>query len=427
MKKPGNDPNHPGRSGKVTRRTMLGGLLAAGGLALYQCAEPAKVQTAPEAIKPVIPGLDALEMEGFAPLAGRKVGLITNHTGLMRDGRPGGLALKNSGKVDLRTLFSPEHGFAGALDQENIGSTTDPATDLPVHSLYGQTRKPTPQMLQGLDTLVFDIQDIGTRFYTYLSTMTLAMQAAGAAGLRFVLLDRPNPIGGLIVEGPLLDEGAESFVGIHPIPVRHGMTLGEMAMLVRTERSIPVDLRVIMMKNWRRNQWWDQTSLTWVNPSPNMRSLSAAAIYPGLGLWEMTNLSVGRGTATPFEWFGAPWIDGPGLARKLNDQRLAGVLFEPAEFTPSASKYASEPCKAVAIRLTDRQAFRSVRMGLAIARQLKQDYPGQWQRGQLNRLLGRKALAAAIERGDSLETMESLYQAELAQFMQRRQGHLLYP
>jgi CubicO group peptidase (beta-lactamase class C family) len=259
----------------------------------------------------VLNGIDVLERDGFKQLAGRRVGLITNHTGHNRDRVSTVDLLHRAGGVELVTIFSPEHGFRGVLDQVNIANATDESTGLPIRSLYGETRKPTPQMLHGLDTLVFDVQDIGTRFYTYISTMGLAMEAAAEYGLIFVVLDRVNPIGGHLVAGPVLDEGQESFVGFHPTPVRHGMTAGELARMFRSERGLEnLDLVVVPLAGWRRDMYFDETGLPWTNPSPNMRSLTEAVLYPGIGLLETTNVSVGRGTDTPFEVIGAPWIDG---------------------------------------------------------------------------------------------------------------------
>ena len=263
-------------------------------------------------------GLDRLEQEAWRPLRGQRVGLITNHTGIDAQGRTNVERLRRAPEVNLVALFSPEHGLAGQLDQAKIDDSTDQASGLRVLSLYGETRKPTAEQLALVDTLVFDIQDIGTRFYTYISTMGLAMQAAAEHGKRLVVLDRPNPINGTHVEGPVLDDGRQSFVGFHTLPVRHGMTVGELARMFQAEMGWEVDLHVVPMSGWRRGEYFDETGLLWVDPSPNMRNLNQAILYPGIGLLETTNLSVGRGTDTPFERIGAPWLD----ARA--DSRTAG-------------------------------------------------------------------------------------------------------
>ncbi len=291
-------------------------IVACGGSALSQ-----DVSSKPEG---VLTGFDVLQRNGFAQLSGRRVGLITNHTGINRHGESIAKLLQESKQVELVALFSPEHGFAGTLDQAKISDARDNATGLKVFSLYGKTRTPTAESLSGIDTLVFDIQDIGTRFYTYISTMGGAMRAAAEHGVRFVVLDRPNPIGGTVVQGPVLDKGSESFVGFHPIAVRHGMTTGELATMFRDELKLDLELTVIRMEGWQRGMMFDETGLLWVNPSPNMRSLTQAILYPGIGLLETTNLSVGRGTDTPFEVVGAPWIDAVTLARELNASDLAG-------------------------------------------------------------------------------------------------------
>ncbi|MGE3780787.1 MAG: exo-beta-N-acetylmuramidase NamZ domain-containing protein, partial [Pirellulaceae bacterium] len=298
---------HPNGKGLVN---PLAGRIGSVAAAAIRDAEPASAPAAP-----VLTGIDVLARDGFRQLAGRRVGLITNHTGRSHDGQSTVERFHASTTTKLVSLFSPEHGFAGALDVARISDSRDERTGLVIHSLYGETRRPTAAMLADIDTLVFDIQDIGCRFYTYVSTMGEAMQAAAEHGKRFVVLDRPNPINGLDVAGPMLDPGEESFVGFHRLPVRHGMTVGELARLIRDERKIDVELDVIACEGWRRADYYDATGLTWINPSPNMRSLTQALLYPGVGLLETTNLSVGRGTDTPFQVVGAPWLDGVRLAQ----------------------------------------------------------------------------------------------------------------
>ncbi|NOX56276.1 MAG: DUF1343 domain-containing protein [Planctomycetes bacterium] len=394
-----------------------------GGEAPTLAVPPLSVSQLPQA---VLTGIDVLQRDQFRQLAGRRVGLITNHTGINRRGVRTATLLHQAPNVTLVALFSPEHGPTGQLDQAQIQDMRDPELGLPIFSLYGKTRKPTDASLKGIDTLVFDIQDIGTRFYTYISTMGLAMQAAAEHGLRFVVLDRPNPINGVDVEGPVLDAGRESFVGFHRIPVRHGMTAGELARMFNAEKRIGVDLRIIGVEGWRRSESFDATGLLWVNPSPNMRSLTEALLYPGIGLLETTNLSVGRGTDTPFELIGAPWVDPGELARELNAARLPGVRFVPRYFTPTASKYEGKRCGGVNIMVVDRRAFRPVRTGLAIARTLRSLYPNQWEAEALLRLLGHQETLAALLRLEPLDQIVSRYEAERKDFLRRRKAFLLY-
>jgi uncharacterized protein YbbC (DUF1343 family) len=353
--------------------------------------------------------------------------LITNHTGVDRQGRSTAKLLQKAGGVEIVALFSPEHGIAGRLDVSQINDGRDPATGLSVFSLYGKTRKPTAESLQGIDTLVFDIQDVGARFYTYSSTLGLAMEAAAEHGLRFVVIDRPNPINGIDVDGPLLDAGAESFVGYHTLPVRHGMTVGELARMYNAERKIGADLQIIEVEGWRRADLFDATGLTWINPSPNIRSLTEALLYPGVALLETTNVSVGRGTDAPFEAFGAPWLDGPRVARELNRAGLEGVAFTPIAFTPASSKFAGQRCGGVNIAIADRRSFRPLRVGLQIAVTLRRLYPDAWQATAYGRLLGSKKVLEALQAGKSTAELEALYAEDLAGFEARRKPFLLYP
>ena len=359
-------------------------------------------------------------------LAGKRVGLITNHTGLTGSGRRIVDVLAEAEDVKLAKLFSPEHGWVGGLDQSEIGDTADEKTGLPVISLYGANRKPTPAMLDGLDVLVFDIQDIGCRFYTYISTMGLAMQAAAEADIPFLVLDRPNPIG-RIVEGPLRDEDAGSFVAYHDIPVRHGMTVAELALMIRGERVPDLDLHTAAISGWKPQTYFDSTGLTWTDPSPNMRSLAQAVLYPGIGLVEYTNLSVGRGTDTPFEVVGAPWIDGRTLAAALNGLELPGATFVPVRFTPDASKFAGEACGGVNIAVTDRAAFASVPTGLALAHTLRRLYPQQWEVDKLAQLLADADSLRMIKATEPLDELLAHCAAEAAKFRQRRKPYLIYP
>jgi uncharacterized protein YbbC (DUF1343 family) len=376
---------------------------------------------------PVDNGIDVLRKNDFAVLRGQKVGLITNHTGLAKDGRSTVELLNEAPNVTLAALFSPEHGFAGKLDIAKIGDSKDSTTGLKVHSLYGKTRTPTAEMLEDLDTLVFDIQDIGTRFYTYISTMRNAMEAAAKHKLRFVVLDRVNPINGVTVSGPVLDAGSESFVGAHTLPVRHGMTVGEIAVMLNIELGLSLNLHVVKVEKWKRKSMFDETGLVWTNPSPNMRCLTQALIYPGVGLLETTNISVGRGTDTPFEVIGAPWIDGVELAQALNRQGIVGARFVPIRFRPTSSKHANAACEGVNIAITNRLAFEPIQVGLAIAQELRRLYGDKWETKSLNRLLGSKKVLESILAGNSPVESARLWEAELTEFLKRRSEYRLYP
>ena len=374
----------------------------------------------------VLTGIDVLQRNGFRALAGRNIGLITNHTGIDRSGISNIQLLHDASEVNLVVLFSPEHGLFGKLDVPLIDDAEDLSTGIRVFSLYGTTRVPTSDMLKNIDTLVFDIQDIGTRFYTYISTMGHAMQAAADKGKRFVVLDRPNPINGITVAGPMLDEGRQSFTGFHRLPVRHGMTIGELALMFKAELQLDIDLEIIPMEGWSRADYFDTTGLKWINPSPNMRSLTEAILYPGIGLLETTNLSVGRGTDTPFELFGAPWLDGKRFARELNRLNLPGVEFKAIQFTPDSSKFAGELCEGISILITDRERFESVRTGIEIALQLRRLYPQDWEIDAYDRLLVNQAVLTAIRLGRPFAEIESVYHAGLTEFMQRRSQYLIY-
>jgi uncharacterized protein YbbC (DUF1343 family) len=281
-------------------------------------------------------------------------------------------------------------------------------------------------MLAGIDTLVFDIQDIGTRFYTYITTMGYAMEESARHGIRFVVLDRPNPIGGVGVDGPVLDRGRESFVAYHVLPVRHGMTVGELAMMFKEERGLDLDLEVIRIEGWHRKDFFDETGLRWIDPSPNMRSLTEALLYPGIGLLETTNLSVGRGTDTPFEIIGAPWIDAAELAQALGNAGLPGVRFQIVSFTPNASTFRNERCEGVRISITDRTTFDPLSTGLEVARQLHKRYPDQWDTNAYIRLLGSRELLDALLAGKTIAEIRKIYQPGLESFKQRRSRYLLY-
>ncbi len=381
---------------------------------------------AQRAVPAVLTGIDVVAAEGAGILGGRKIGLVTNHTGRTWDGRRTIDVLRATKDVELVALFSPEHGLQGALDREGIAHGTDEATGLKVWSLYGETRKPTKPMLEGIDTLVFDIQDIGCRFYTYVSTMGLALEAAAEHGLQFVVLDRPNPIDGVHMAGPVLDPGKESFVGHHTIPLRHGMTAGELMRMLVGEKGIAVDAKLVPCRGWTRNMTFDRTGLPWVNPSPNMRNLTQALLYPGIGVIEGTNVSVGRGTDTPFEVVGAPWIDGIALAARLRAEELPGVTFVPVRFTPSSSKHEKKECGGVQIAVTDWQTFEPVLTGIALACALRDLFGADWKHDKLDWLLRDQAALDAFLAGKDARTIERGWKQELEVFRMRRKPFLVY-
>lgn len=370
-------------------------------------------------------GIDVLAAEDFKSLQGRKVALITNHTGRNQQGKRTIDLLHEAKNVSLVKLFSPEHGLYGTLD-EKVGHGIDETTKLPVFSLYGDTRKPTKEMLEGIDTIVFDIQDIGTRFYTYMSTLGHAMEAAAEHSLRVIVLDRPNPITGLRVDGPLADEDRLSFVAYHRLPLVHGMTLGELARLFNAERQINCDLHIIPMQGWRRSMWFDETGLTWTNPSPNMRNLTQATLYPAIGLVEFSNISVGRGTDQPFELLGAPWIDGPALAAGLNELNLPGIRFVPIEFTPVSSKYKDEKCHGIYVLITDRTKLEPTRTGLSIAWQLMRNHGRAFEAHPMLRLLCSFETYEAMMNAKSPSEISETWRKDVQDFTAVRAKYLMY-
>jgi uncharacterized protein YbbC (DUF1343 family) len=377
-------------------------------------------------VSEVLTGLDVLRRDGYRQLAGQRIGLITNHTGRSADGASIVNLLHDCPQVDLKVLFSPEHGFEGKLDISRIDDATDQKTGLKIFSLYGESRRPTSEMCESIDTFVFDIQDIGTRFYTYISTMGEAMIAASQFKKRFVVLDRPNPIGGFKVAGPMLDPGSESFVAFHHLPVRHALTSGEIARMLNAELDLKLDLEVVRCEGWSREQFYDQTGLTWVNPSPNMRSLTQALLYPGVGLLETTNLSVGRGTDTPFEIIGAPWIDARPFAAELNALQLPGIRFIPVEFTPESSKFEGQLCQGVNMAITERIHFEPLQIGFALATTLRRLYPDSWETKSFNRLLANRVCFEAVVAGKSLTQVMDLSREGVSDYLRRRESFLLY-
>ena len=374
---------------------------------------------------PVLSGIDVLRADGFTLLRGKRVGLVTNHTGRARDGATTIDLIFGAPEVKLVALFSPEHGIRGILDA-NVESSLDERTKLPIHSLYGETRRPTAAMLDGLDTIVIDLQDIGARFYTYMTTMAYVMEEASKRGIGVVVLDRPNPVNGFQIEGPMLDASLLGFIGYLPMPIRHGMTLGELAMLFNAENKIGAALTVVQMRNWRRDDWFDNTGLPWINPSPNMRNLLQATLYPGIGAFEYSNISVGRGTDTPFEQIGAPWIDGVRFAEALNNRLVPGIRFYPVRFTPTASKYANEECQGVFMVVTDRAALRPVRVGVEIASMLSKMYGSRFELEASERLFGAREGITRIRAGQDPSAIAASWAAGESRWRLLRNRYLLY-
>lgn len=375
----------------------------------------------------VLTGIDVLAAAKFAELKGKRVGLITNHTGIGRDGsRNIDLMVKDG--VELKAIFSPEHGLTGSADTEEIPNARDAATGIPLWSLYnGPNRRPSDAMLKDLDVLIFDIQDVGARFYTYSCTMLYAMEEAAKRKIPFMVLDRPNPITGSRVEGPVLDEDLQSFIGCFPLPLRHGMTLGEIAWMANEERKIGAALTVIPMKGWARGDWFDSTGLLWVNPSPNVRSLNAALLYPGIAMMEgSTNYSVGRGSDAPFEQIGADWMDGKQLSAYLNERRIPGIRVYATRFQPSASHFSGSAIEGVRFVITDRNLLSSVRLGLEVATAIETLYPGRINWTLNERLIGSHSTLEAIRKLEEPTTIQALQAEQLDAFVAKRQKYLLY-
>ena len=374
----------------------------------------------------VLAGIDVLEEQAFASLRGRRIALLTNQTGRTRRGQRTVDALATAPGVRLVALFSPEHGIRGQLD-EAVPSSRDERTDLPIYSLYGDARRPTASMLAGVDAVVVDLQDVGVRFYTYAATTAYVMEEAARAGVPVIVLDRPNPIGGEEVEGPVQDSDQPALTGYVPMPIRHGLTLGELARLFNGERGLGADLTVVAMRHWSRRDWFDETGLRWVNPSPNLRSLRAAALYPGLGMIEGTNISVGRGTEAPFERVGAPWIDGRALAAALQMRGMPGVRFDVHGFTPEVgAMFGGQPLGGVSMAVTDRKAMRPVRVGLEIASALSRMYGTQFELERAAVLLGSQRTIDRIRAGDDPGAIARSWDADEQAWRRRRDRYLLY-
>ncbi|MEC0275993.1 DUF1343 domain-containing protein [Peribacillus castrilensis] len=378
----------------------------------------------------VSPGIEVLLKEEKNVLSGKKVGLITNPTGI--DSKLTSIVdlLHDDPDINLTALFGPEHGVRGdAQAGASVEYYIDEKTGLPVYSLYGKTKKPTPEMLKDVEVLVFDIQDVGTRYYTYIYTMAYAMEAAKENDIPFIVLDRPNPQGGESVDGPVLEPEFSSFVGLYPIPLKHGMTVGELATLFNKEFKIGADLKVIKMKGWKRDMDYDDTGLPFVLPSPNMPTVSTTFVYPATGLIEGTNVSEGRGTTKPFELIGAPYINSDELAGKLNALRLPGVKFRAASFTPTFSKHAGKLSHGVEIYITDREEFKAVPTGLYIIKTIQDLYPGDFEflaANNFNLLIGNGWIMSRIKEGSTVNEILKEYQVKQDAFKKVRKNYLLY-
>ena len=370
-------------------------------------------------------GIDALEAQNFAPLRGKRVGLITNQTGVDLGGKRTIDILSRAPGVKLVALFSPEHGIEGKAEGA-VASATDAANGVPVYSLYGETRRPTDAMLKGIDVLIFDVQDAGVRFYTYVTTMAYCMEEAAKQHITFIVFDRPNPLGGSVIEGPMLDADRLSFTGYFPMPVRYGMTMGELARMFNAENKIGTDLHVMSMRGWNRGMNYDQTGLPWIPPSPNLRTVNAAFLYPGVEILQAGGVSVGRGTDAPFEMIWAPWIRADEFATVLNGRKIPGVSFAPGQFTPTADPYGGQVCQGVTISITDRGSLRAMRAGLEIADALHKMYPERFHLEKMIELLGSQSTIDRLERGDRPADIVAGWSADLDRFRRMREKYLLY-
>ncbi|OGR85568.1 MAG: hypothetical protein A2901_01895 [Elusimicrobia bacterium RIFCSPLOWO2_01_FULL_54_10] len=377
----------------------------------------------------VMLGIDVLEKNKFDLLEGKSVGLITNHTGVNGQGKSTIDILSKAPGVKLVKLFSPEHGIRGdALHGQTVVDGKDPVSGLSVLSLYGRTQRPTPEMLNGIDVLVFDIQDIGTRFYTYTTTLAYALEEAAKAGIEFIVLDRPNPITGSIVEGEPLDDSINHFTAYLRVPVRHGMTVGELANWHCKTKGLKVKLTVVMMQGWQREMWWENTGLKFRPTSPNIRTVTAATLYPGIGGFEATNLSVGRGTSRPFEVFGAPWLNAKVLVSRLSFFRTPGFEFQSADFKPKSDLYAGEECQGIKVILKDREAARPVDLFVVIFTALQELHPKKFKArwDEMPRITGSDRFEDMLERGQSAETINTQWRDEAQKFIEKRKEYLLY-
>jgi uncharacterized protein YbbC (DUF1343 family) len=379
-------------------------------------------------------GIDVLEEHDFDVLKSadgpkRKIGLVTNQTGLDAEGRRTIDVLASAPGVSLETIFSPEHGVTGTIDDIHVANSKDAVTGIPIYSVYGGTdaaRRPSQDVLKTLDAVVFDIQDAGARFYTYETTLGYFLEGAAKAGIEMIVLDRPNPVNGAFVQGPVSDAGHESFTDYFQVPVRHGMTMGELAQMFNAERAINAKLKVVPMEGWLRGDWFDSTGLTWIDPSPNLKSFRAAMLYPGVAVIEGTNVSVGRGTDTPFEWVGAPWIRSRELADYMNARAISGVRFVPVSFTPSASNYSGQLCQGVSIVLLDRNTLDAPEMGIELASALYKLYPKDFKLERIKDLLVNQSVFEALQAGTDPRRIAQDWRQRTQQFEELRQKYLLY-
>ncbi len=398
---------------------MKATIAAAAGFLLLAGACAAQVRT----------GFDVLEDNGFALLEGKRVGLITNHTGLDRNGES--IVKKFAAAKNLRlvALFSPEHGFSGTLDHgQKAGESVDGQTGLPIHSLYGKTLRPTPEMLEGIDALVFDIQDAGARFYTYLATMAYAMEEADKKLITFYVLDRPNPVTGEIVEGPVLDDSVRALTAYFKVPIRHGMTAGEIALMHAEAKGLYLKPEVVKMRGWTRRTWYDRTGMKWTNPSPNIRSLDAETLYPGIGCFEATNVGVGRGTPSPFMWIGAPWLDARAVLAKFKGKKIKGVKLSHEKRTPDGDVYAGQESDGIAFRITDRNALRPVELFLRLLCAMRDTKQAglniKWE--DMKRMTGDDTLKDLYSAGAPAEKIIAAYNRAAKNFRKTRTPYLLY-
>jgi len=387
----------------------------------------------------VLSGIDILVKKKFTPLRGASVGLLVNQASVDRALTPTAELFRNASGMKLKALFGPQHGIAGTTQDNMIEweSFREGTTSLPVYSLYGEVRKPTPEMLEGIDCFVIDLFDVGARYYTFLWSAFLAMQACAEKGIRVFVLDRPNPINGATVEGPLLDEGFLSFVGLYPLVMRHGMTIGEILSMIRAEKEIDVELHIMECQGWSRSMWFDETGLPWVMPSPNMPTMDTAAVYPGFCLLEGTTLSEGRGTTRPFELFGAPFVEPSALKADMEREKLSGVHMRAAFFEPTFQKHRGLTCGGVQLHVTDRRRFRSVLTAVAALKSLRRRYPDRWSWKEppyeyeydklpFDILAGSETLRLQIESDIPLGEISDGWKADEKAFLKRRRPYLLY-
>jgi uncharacterized protein YbbC (DUF1343 family) len=386
----------------------------------------AHTTAAPAVAPPLQLGVDVLAAEHFARLRGTRVALLTNDTARTRDGTRSLDALVAAPGVSVVALFTPEHGQAANVDRA-IADGVDARWSIPIYSLYGKQTSPSPELLRGVDTVVVDLPDAGVRFYTYASTLHGMLRVAAKLRLRVLLLDRPNPLGAVTVSGPVLDPSEASFVNHHALPIRHGMTLGELAKMIDADEHLGLELDVVRMQGYRRSAYFDETGLRWWPPSPNLRTVEQAVLYPAVALVEGTNVSVGRGTEHPFELMGAPWMDAESLLATVQSFGLAGVSFSAARFRPNAGPHAGKECSGLSLRVTDRALFEPVRTGIALALSLRRLYRPEWQTARLHEIIGQPEVTRAILALRPLSEIEGLYAAELEAFRNKRQKYLLYP